>query len=94
MSAEGLYRSGLRWYPKAWRKANEDVVVGTLLDVADAEGRTAPSRSELRDLRRSGLAARADFFLPGAIRDRAAAISLGSGAGLALAFATGQVWAP
>jgi hypothetical protein len=92
MSAEQAYRAALRWYPGRWRDRNEDVVVGTLLDVADAEGRQAPTREELRDLRRSGLAARADVILPGAIRDRTAAISLGAGSALALALLTGQVW--
>jgi hypothetical protein len=82
----------LRWYPRSWRKANEDVMVGTLLDVADGEGRDAPSRAELHDLRRSGLATRADRVLPSSIRDRVAAISLGAGTALALAAGSGQLW--
>lgn len=94
MSAiESQYRSALRWYPRSWRRANEDVVVGTLLDVAEGEGRDAPTRAELGDLRRSGLVARADAILPGAIRDRAASISLGAGTALAVALLTGQFWA-
>lgn len=36
------YRQALRWYPRSWRAANADAVVGVLLDVADAEGRAAP----------------------------------------------------
>jgi hypothetical protein len=94
VSADASFRGALRWYPKAWRRANEDVVVGTLMDVADAEGRTAPTREERRDLRRAGVGTRADFVLPGAIRDRVAAISLGAGTGLALALGTGQLWSP
>lgn len=93
MSAEQRYRDALHWYPRRWRRLNAEAMVGTLLDVAEAEGRDAPSRADLRDLRRSGLAARADVILPGPIRDRVAAISLGAGTGLALALLTGQAWA-
>ena len=91
---EPQYRAALRWYPRGWRRRNEEVMVGTLLDVADADGRTTASRDELRDLRRSGLAARADALLPGAIRDRVAAISLGAGTAISLALLTAQAWAP
>jgi hypothetical protein len=94
MTAEQAYRAALRWYPRSWRNQNEDVVVGTLLDVADAEGRVTPARDELRDLRQSGLSARADVILLGAIRDRVAAISLGAGTAFALAMLTGQAWSP
>ncbi|HEX7834918.1 MAG TPA: hypothetical protein VF479_05560 [Pseudolysinimonas sp.] len=93
MTAEQQYRSALRWYPRSWRKRNEDVMVGTLLDVADRDGRDVPTRGELRDLRRSGLAARADAVVAGSIRDRVAGVSLGAGTALALALLTGQAWA-
>ena len=92
MTAEAQYRSALRWYPRSWRQRNEDVMVGTLLDVADADGREAPTRGELRDLRRSGFAARAEGVLAARIRDRVAGIALGAGTALALALLTGQAW--
>ncbi|HWM33253.1 MAG TPA: hypothetical protein VNR36_03330 [Pseudolysinimonas sp.] len=94
MTLEAAYRRVLRRYPRAWRRANGEVVLGTLLDQADAEGRSVPAPGELRDLRRAGRAAYADLILSGPIRDRVAGVSLGAGAGLALVLITGQLWAP
>jgi len=91
---EAPFRSTMRWYPRSWRKANEDVLVGTLLDAADAEGRTAPTATERRDLAVNGIRARLAIVVPGAVRDRIAALSLGAGAGLAMVFVFGQLWAP
>ncbi|MFG6475812.1 hypothetical protein ACFXP7_05435 [Microbacterium sp. P06] len=45
-STEDRYRRLLRWYPYGWRRANEDVVLGTMLDVAESEGRIGPSARE------------------------------------------------
>jgi uncharacterized membrane protein (UPF0136 family) len=55
---EQTYHNALRWYPKKWRTANEDAMVGTLLDLADNDRRSAPARGELADLRSSGIASR------------------------------------
>lgn len=48
----------LRWYPRRWRRANEEVVLGTLLDNADAHGGEGPTKAEARSLRLDGLAHR------------------------------------
>lgn len=58
MSLETQYRALLRWYPRAWRAANEEVVLGTLLDTAEARGRARPTRSEAWSLRMNGLGER------------------------------------
>jgi len=79
---EQRYRRALSWYPRRWRDANEDAVVGTLLDVADESGERTPSKSDLRSLRLHGLAAHFTFLgriLTPAIRDRVSAIALGTG---------------
>jgi hypothetical protein len=94
MSAEQSYRAALRWYPAQWRLENGEALIGTLMDAADAEGRTAPTRDELRDLRRSGLRTRADAILPGPVRDRVAGLAVGSGIAFALVLLTAQLWAP
>jgi hypothetical protein len=81
---ESRYRKALRWYPRRWRAANEDAVVGTLLDVADEERRQAPAKGELADLRTTALATRLGPFgrISAAVRDRAAALTLGLGAAI------------
>jgi hypothetical protein len=82
---EREYRRALRWYPRRWRASNEDVMLGTLLDVAQERGERTPTRSDLRSLRLHGLAARLGFvsrILTPAIRDRVSAIALGTGVAL------------
>jgi hypothetical protein len=54
-SLETRYRHLLRWYPEAWRKEHEDVVLGTMLDMADDIGRTRPSIRELGSVVLHGL---------------------------------------
>lgn len=44
------YRSLLRWYPARWRSANEDAILGMLLDDADRRGvvsLTTPERTTI-----------------------------------------------
>lgn len=88
MSAlEQRYRSALRWYPAAWRDHNADAMVGTLLDVADGEGRTRPRASELANLALHGISARLGRIptaMPAAVRDRAATGALAVGAAVSL----------
>ncbi|NQX03458.1 hypothetical protein HQQ82_01440 [Rathayibacter sp. VKM Ac-2856] len=36
------FRRALRWYPAAWRREHGDVLLGILLDEADADGRSRP----------------------------------------------------
>lgn len=98
MSAlEQRYRSALRWYPAHWRAENADAVLGTLLDVADAERRESPTRFELVDLAFSGVRTRLSPLarvLPSSVRDRAASVALGFGFGLAVVMLVLQEWAP
>jgi hypothetical protein len=83
---EQTYRRTLRWYPKRWRASNEDAVVGTLLDRAEDEHRDRPARGELGDLRSNAVLSRLGPLgrIPTSIRDRAAALGFGLGAGIAI----------
>ena len=83
---EQTYRSALRWYPKTWRRRNEDAVVGTLLDVADEDHRTVPAKGELANLRANALGVRLGPFgrIPAPVRNRVAALALGLGAGIGI----------
>jgi hypothetical protein len=85
---ENRYRRALRWYPKEWRVRNEDAVLGTLLDLADDELRTEPSRGELANLRNSGLSTRLGFVgrrVPKAVREHAAILTFGLGTAISAA---------
>lgn len=84
--AEARYRRALRWYPASWREANEDVVLSTLLDVADAERREAPTPRERTDLALHGIRISLERGLPRSTRDRASALALGMGAALAAVY--------
>jgi hypothetical protein len=53
------YRRLLRWYPSAWRRRNEEVMIGTLLEDAHEAGRSHPTRADRRSLVLGGLVARA-----------------------------------
>jgi hypothetical protein len=89
---ETTYRDALRWYPMRWRTANEDAVIGTLLDKADDESRETPARGELADLRRSAFRARFTGLVgvvPAAVRDRSAIVALGLGFSIG---AAGLAW--
>lgn len=57
---EARFRAVLRWYPRAWREQNGEVLVATMLDAAEAEGRTAPSASDHGNAALHGTAARID----------------------------------
>lgn len=60
MSGESEFARLLRWYPASWRRDHGDVVLGTMLDVADADGRDAPTRAERRAAFVDGLGHRLD----------------------------------
>jgi hypothetical protein len=84
---EARYRRALRWYPKSWRAANEDAMVGTLLDVAEDDRRTIPAPGELTNLRAKGLGERVGFVgrvLPPSVRSRTGVWMLGLGVALSL----------
>ncbi|MDY0912298.1 hypothetical protein [Rathayibacter festucae] len=70
---EEQYRRLLRWYPRAWREEHEEALIGTLLDSADDENRTAPSPTEEWNLAWNGLATHLSRLSPGA---RAAALTI------------------
>ncbi|UNK69436.1 hypothetical protein [Microbacterium sp. H1-D42] len=50
MDLETRYRRLLRWYPRAWRAAHGEVLLGMALDAAEAEGRSRPTRAEIRSI--------------------------------------------
>jgi hypothetical protein len=54
LSAE--YRRLMRWYPRHWRLANEEAMLGALLDQAESEGRQEPTAAERSAIVKSGLA--------------------------------------
>ncbi|HCS61702.1 MAG TPA: hypothetical protein DIW46_09955 [Microbacterium sp.] len=58
MSLETQYQALLRWYPRSWRTSHEAVLLGTLLDAAEAKNRTAPTVSEAWNIRWTGLGER------------------------------------
>lgn len=86
-SLEHQYRRALRWYPKAWRTRNEEVMLGILMDAAEERGDNLPKKQIVAELRARGLEARFAFlgqvFAP-AIRDRVSAVALGMGAAFSL----------
>jgi len=84
---EARYRDVLRWYPKAWRRRNEDAVLGTLLDRADDEKRQTPAAGELANLRGSAILAHLGPLgrIPAPVRDRTAALAFSMVGGIAIA---------
>ncbi len=91
---EARYRAALRWYPRAWRAENADAIVGTMLDQADAAGRSTPLPGELRNLASSGMSRRFERIAPQVVRDRVAAVALGIGTAYALIMLVASEWAP
>jgi hypothetical protein len=91
---EARYRAALRWYPRAWRAENADAIVGVMLDQAEAEGRTAPARGELRNLLSSGVGQRVERYAPQDVRDRVATIALAIGVAYSLIMFVLSEWAP
>jgi len=95
VSLEARYRRALRWYPKSWRAANADAIVGTLLD--GAEDRERPRPGEVANLALNGLLARfgwVEKVLPAGVRDRASTVALGFGFGVTVVMLVIQEWAP
>lgn len=91
---EQSYRRLLRWYPRRWRQQNEDALIGTLLDVAESEGRDRPRRSEVVDLAANGVGTRVAGVFPAAARDRAASFALATGLAWSLVYFVVQDWMP
>lgn len=91
---EQRYRRQLRWYPGRWRRENEDAMVGTLLDMAEEEGRVRPRRAEMLDLAAHGLGARLSAVFPATSRDQAASFALATGVAWSLVYFIVQDWMP
>ncbi len=88
------YRAALRWYPRRWRNQHGEDMVGTLLDVADGEGRSHPSAGELVDLRWRGVVERVNVLLPERVRALAASLATGAGAAFAVVYFVFVTWVP
>ena len=57
---ERAFRALMRWYPHRWRQRHERVVLGTMLDDAEARGQRIPDASMHRAAVVQGLGARLD----------------------------------
>lgn len=85
------YRRLMRWYPRQWRRANEEAMLGTLLDLAESEGRQEPTAAERSAIARGGLAQR--FGLP--VRgQRLRLVPLTAGLLLSVFYVVFIIWAP
>ncbi|WIB12922.1 hypothetical protein [Curtobacterium sp. MCPF17_052] len=69
-------------------------MLGTLLDVADGEGRSRPAPGELAELRWQGVRERVNAVVPGDVRVLAASIGTGAAAGFALVYLLAVSWVP
>jgi hypothetical protein len=83
-----------RWYPARWRHAHGAAMLGTFLDLAEAEGRERLTRSDKAALVLGGIAARADVVVPSPVRDRVATIMIGLLGTLGLVTGVCFEWAP
>lgn len=93
-SMEQRYRRALRWYPRKWREEQGEVMISTLLDVADGEHRRTPRLQELLNLAATGISTRVGVVLPARARDGISTVALGSGAVLAVVFLIVHTWSP
>jgi hypothetical protein len=94
---EAAYRGAMRWYPARWRAANAEALVSLMVEFAEGEGRSAPTRADLRNLQLNGLRARVAFIeriFPARARERASSLALGIGLGMAVTVLVVQEWAP
>ncbi|MFC4241844.1 hypothetical protein ACFOYW_00545 [Gryllotalpicola reticulitermitis] len=74
LSAE--FRRWSRWYPSSWRADSGAAMLGTYLDVADAEGRDRLASRDKAALVAGGIASRMDLVVPSRVRDGVAAVML------------------
>jgi len=85
------YRKLMRWYPRQWRLANEQAMLGTLLDQAESEGRQEATAAERSAIARGGIVQR--FGLP--VRgQRLRLVPLTAGLLLSVFYAAFIIWAP
>ena len=88
---EDEYRRLLRWYPKAWRDQNEDVVVGTFLENARDHRQTYPTVEDRRSIMLAGLGQRATGT---GQRSLVATIALAAGVAFAVFYSGAISWDP
>jgi hypothetical protein len=88
------YERALRWYPRAWRAENSEVVLATLLDVADADGRSRALSREVTHLALAGLIARVNGVVSWRARRSIASIFLGMGSALSFILFLFHTWSP
>jgi hypothetical protein len=88
---EDEYVRLLRWYPRAWRQQNEQVVLGTFLDAARLYGLTSPSAEDRRSIRIAGLRQRA---IGSGERSLVATVALAAGVAFSAFYAAFISWAP
>jgi hypothetical protein len=91
---EALYRRSVRWYAPSWRATHQDALIGTLLDIAEAEGRATPTRAEQWNLAVNGLNTRLQVFLPAAARDGIASNAAALAGAFGIVYFFFGVWAP
>src|SRR5690606_15600149 len=60
MTREERFHRLLRWYPRAWRDRNGDVLLATMLDDAERAGRPGPTPGERLSALGHGLGTRLD----------------------------------
>lgn len=60
VTRDAAYRRLLGLYPRTWREAHGDALLGVMLDAAEAEGRDRPSLAERGSAATHGLGARLD----------------------------------
>lgn len=60
VTRDAAYRRLLTWYPKPWREAHGEALLGVMLDAAEAEGRDRPTAAERQSAAAHGLGARLD----------------------------------
>lgn len=58
---ETQYRRLVGWYPRQWREHHAQVIIGTLMDAAESEGRKRPTTREMLSLVGHGLGTRLDM---------------------------------
>ncbi|HEX3678279.1 MAG TPA: hypothetical protein VHU90_01010 [Galbitalea sp.] len=90
-NVEEEYRRVLRWYPRAWRYENEEVVLGTLLELALAHGRNTLTAEDRRTIRLAGLRQRA---IGSGQRSLVATLALAAGIAFTVFYCAFVSWDP
>ncbi len=85
VAQEERFRRLLRWYPRSWRDRNGAVVLASMLDEAERQGRTAPRTAERLSAVVNGLGTRLDGRL--ALWCALVALAVAAAAGAAMVWA-------